>query len=120
MREVAHLCNCIQTSPRRVVPIFYDVDTSHVRNQSGCYEIAFAKYAERLKEDKENTDEMQRWREALTRVASVSGNLLRVYYILSFVTDVVFINLLPLINLREVEEVICMFGQNLYMFNASI
>ncbi|KAG5020568.1 hypothetical protein JHK87_016423 [Glycine soja] len=40
---------------------------------SGCYEIAFAKYAERLKEDKENMDEMQRWREALTRVASVSG-----------------------------------------------
>nr|KYP55325.1 TMV resistance protein N [Cajanus cajan] len=68
LRELAHICNCIQTSQRPVLPIFYDVDPSEVRKQSGCYEKAFSKH-----EDKEKTEEVQRWREALTRVSNLSG-----------------------------------------------
>nr|KYP55328.1 TMV resistance protein N [Cajanus cajan] len=68
LRELAHICNCIQTSQRRVLPIFYDVDPSDVRKQSGCYEKAFSKH-----EDKEKMEEVQTWREALTRVANLSG-----------------------------------------------
>ncbi|XP_029129424.1 toll/interleukin-1 receptor-like protein isoform X2 [Cajanus cajan] len=68
LRELAHICNCIQTSQRPVLPIFYDVDPSEVRKQSGFYEKAFSKH-----EDKEKTEEVQRWREALTRVSNLSG-----------------------------------------------
>ncbi|KAG4968019.1 hypothetical protein JHK87_033670 [Glycine soja] len=35
LRELAHICNCIEISPRHVLPIFYDVGPSKVRKQSG-------------------------------------------------------------------------------------
>ncbi|CAJ1978729.1 unnamed protein product, partial [Sphenostylis stenocarpa] len=73
LRELAEICNCVETSPRRVIPIFYDVDPSDVRKQSGCYERAFAEHEERFREDKEKMEEVQRWREALTHVANLSG-----------------------------------------------
>ncbi|CAJ1978698.1 unnamed protein product [Sphenostylis stenocarpa] len=73
LRELAEICNCVETSPRRVIPIFYDVDPSDVRKQSGFYEKAFARHEERFREDKEKTEEVQRWRQALTQVANLSG-----------------------------------------------
>nr|KYP55326.1 TMV resistance protein N [Cajanus cajan] len=73
LRELAHICNCIQTSQRCVLPIFYDVDPSDVRKQSGCYEKAFVEHEERFREDKEKMEEVQTWRESLTRVANLSG-----------------------------------------------
>ena len=38
LRELAHICNCIEISPRHVLPIFYDVGPSEVRKQIGSYE----------------------------------------------------------------------------------
>jgi len=73
LRELAEILNCLQTSPRRVIPIFYDVDPSVVRKQSGCYEKAFAEHEKRFREDGEKMEETQRWREALTKVANLSG-----------------------------------------------
>ena len=58
LQELARICYCVETSPRRVLPIFYDVDPSEVRKQIGCFGKAFGK---------------ARWREALTRVANRSG-----------------------------------------------
>ncbi|KAL3016970.1 hypothetical protein AAZX31_06G246500 [Glycine max] len=73
LQELARICYCVETSARRVLPIFYDVDPSDVRKQIGCFGKAFAKHEERLRGDKETMEEMQRWREALTRVANRSG-----------------------------------------------
>ncbi|KAL3016988.1 hypothetical protein AAZX31_06G247900 [Glycine max] len=74
LRELAHICNCtIEASPSRVLPIFYDVDPSEVRKQSGYFGIDFAEHKERFREDKEKMEEVQRWREALTQVAHLSG-----------------------------------------------
>ncbi|CAJ1978701.1 unnamed protein product [Sphenostylis stenocarpa] len=73
LRELAEICKCVKTSRRSVVPIFYDVDPSEVRKQSGCYKKAFAEHEERFKEDKEKMEEVQRWREALTHVGNLSG-----------------------------------------------
>ncbi|KAG4390293.1 hypothetical protein GLYMA_06G264300v4 [Glycine max] len=74
LRELAHICNCtIEASPSRVLPIFYDVDPSEVRKQSGYFGIDFAEHEERFREDKEEMEEVQRWREALTQVAHLSG-----------------------------------------------
>ncbi|RDX88609.1 TMV resistance protein N, partial [Mucuna pruriens] len=71
--ELAQICNCVQTSPRHVLPIFYDVDPSEVRKQSGYYEKAFVEHEESFKKDKERMKEVQRWKEALTRMANFSG-----------------------------------------------
>ncbi|KHN43082.1 TMV resistance protein N [Glycine soja] len=49
LRELAHICNCtIEASPSRVLPIFYDVDPSELRKQSGYYGIAFAKHEAKI------------------------------------------------------------------------
>ncbi|KAG5020658.1 uncharacterized protein LOC114417012 isoform X1 [Glycine soja] len=73
LQELARICYCVETSPRRVLPIFYDVDPSEVRKQIGCFGKAFAKHEERFRGDNETLEEVQRWREALTRVANRSG-----------------------------------------------
>ncbi|KAH1247725.1 TMV resistance protein N [Glycine max] len=74
LRELAHICNCTdEASPSHVLPIFYDVDPSEVRKQSGYYGIAFAEHEERFREDMEKMEEVQRWRAALIRVANLSG-----------------------------------------------
>ncbi|CAJ1978734.1 unnamed protein product [Sphenostylis stenocarpa] len=73
LRELAHICNCIETPGRHVLPIFYDVDPSDVRKQSGYFEKAFSDHEERFREEKLLMEEIQRWREALTRVANHSG-----------------------------------------------
>ena len=51
-----------------VLPVFYDVDPSDVRNQKGSLEIAFASHEERF--EKGN---VARWRAALTEAANLSG-----------------------------------------------
>jgi hypothetical protein len=70
LRELAKIVDCIEVQRHTVLPIFYDVSPSEVRKQSGDYEKAFQKHEERFKE---NLEEVQRWRGALTQVANLSG-----------------------------------------------
>nr|XP_012569148.1 TMV resistance protein N isoform X3 [Cicer arietinum] len=53
-----------------VFPVFYGVDPSDVRHQRGSYEDAFRKHQERFGQ---HSDKVERWRDALTQVASYSG-----------------------------------------------
>ena len=53
-----------------VLSIFYHVDPSHVRKQTGGFGEAFKNYKEDTKEKKEM---VQRWRSALTEAANLSG-----------------------------------------------
>ncbi|ESW06525.1 hypothetical protein PHAVU_010G055200 [Phaseolus vulgaris] len=71
LRELAEIRNCIER--RVIIPIFYDVDPSVVRKQGGCYEKAFAEHEKRFGEDEVKMEEVQRWRQALTQVANLSG-----------------------------------------------
>ncbi|XP_045819813.1 disease resistance protein RUN1-like isoform X2 [Trifolium pratense] len=52
------------------LPVFYDVDPSHVRNITGTYAEAFAKHEVRFRGEKEK---LQKWRNALQQAASVCG-----------------------------------------------
>ena len=52
-------------------PIFYNLEPREVRNQLGNFGIALANHE---KEFKDNMGKMQRWREALSKAASVSGS----------------------------------------------
>nr|A0A290U7C4.1 RecName: Full=Disease resistance protein Roq1; AltName: Full=2' cyclic ADP-D-ribose synthase; Short=2'cADPR synthase Roq1; AltName: Full=NAD(+) hydrolase RPV1; AltName: Full=Recognition of XopQ 1 protein [Nicotiana benthamiana]7JLV_A Chain A, Disease resistance protein Roq1 [Nicotiana benthamiana]7JLV_B Chain B, Disease resistance protein Roq1 [Nicotiana benthamiana]7JLV_D Chain D, Disease resistance protein Roq1 [Nicotiana benthamiana]7JLV_G Chain G, Disease resistance protein Roq1 [Nicotia len=60
-----------------VVPVFYDVDPSTVRKQNGEYAVCFTKFEANLVDDR---DKVLRWREALTKVANISGHDLRNTY----------------------------------------
>ncbi|XP_058188497.1 TMV resistance protein N-like isoform X3 [Rhododendron vialii] len=58
-----------------VLPVFYDVDPSHVRKQSGAFLQAFGRHEEEAGTD-EKKERVKRWREALTEVANLGGKVL--------------------------------------------
>lgn len=70
LNELVNIINCKNTIGQIVIPIFYDVDPSHVRNQTGSFAKAFAKHEERFEAD---TEMIKSWRTALTEAADLSG-----------------------------------------------
>ncbi|AES76805.1 putative winged helix-turn-helix DNA-binding domain, toll-like receptor [Medicago truncatula] len=70
LQELEKICKCVQRSRKHILPVFYDVDPSVVRKQSGIYCEAFVKHEQRFQQDFEM---VSRWREALKHVGSISG-----------------------------------------------
>ncbi|XP_020970798.1 TMV resistance protein N isoform X6 [Arachis ipaensis] len=68
--ELQNIIECREKFNQVVFPIFYGVESSDVRYQRGTFEEAFRKHEERFKEEK---GKVQRWRDALQKVASYSG-----------------------------------------------
>ncbi|XP_059654913.1 disease resistance protein RPV1-like [Cornus florida] len=67
-----------KTVGHMILPVFYHVDPSHVRNQSGSFAEAFARHEERFKAEtkeikEEGLDKIQRWKTALREVADLAG-----------------------------------------------
>ncbi|XP_021801919.1 TMV resistance protein N-like [Prunus avium] len=67
--ELSKILECMEDT-KRILPIFYDVDPSDVRNQKGRFAEAFTKHEERFSEEAEK---VKRWRAALRKVANLSG-----------------------------------------------
>ncbi|KAL1075408.1 hypothetical protein V6Z11_D11G360800 [Gossypium hirsutum] len=67
-------------------PIFYDVDPSDLRKQKGKVEEALARHEERYKEESEK---IQRWRNALIQVAAIKGWQLNNRHESEFIGDIV-------------------------------
>ncbi|XP_027357713.1 TMV resistance protein N-like isoform X2 [Abrus precatorius] len=68
--ELAHILECVKRKDTLVLPLFYDVDPSHVRYQRGSYGEALASHGERFKH---NMEKLQKWKMALHHVANLSG-----------------------------------------------
>ncbi|XP_057743017.1 disease resistance protein RPV1-like isoform X2 [Arachis stenosperma] len=68
--ELQNIVECREKFNQVVFPIFYGVESSDVRYQRGTFEEAFRKHEDRFKEEK---GKVQRWRDALQKVASYSG-----------------------------------------------
>ncbi|GMJ13154.1 hypothetical protein like AT1G27170 [Hibiscus trionum] len=68
--ELARICELRSRSliRRLVLPVFYEVDPSHVRKQMGTFEKAFFSHEERFGKDKAKV-----WREAMATVGSLAG-----------------------------------------------
>ncbi|BFG40692.1 hypothetical protein CerSpe_269660 [Prunus speciosa] len=67
--ELSKILECMEDT-KRILPIFYDVDPSDVRNQKGSFAEAFTKHEERFSGDAEK---LNRWRAALRNVANLAG-----------------------------------------------
>ncbi|XP_031116132.1 TMV resistance protein N-like isoform X1 [Ipomoea triloba] len=68
--ELLQILECREKGKQLVVyPIFYDVEPSEMRSQSGNYNMALAKHEERFG----GSDKVKKWRDALTKVANMSG-----------------------------------------------
>lgn len=70
LSELVHILECHREDKQRVIPIFYEVDSSHIRKQEGSYGEAFLKHQERFKD---RLQTVQKWRVALTESANLSG-----------------------------------------------
>jgi len=69
--ELAKIVECMKQTRLTVLPVFYDVDPSDVRNpRTGSFAQAIAEHEERFKE---NRDRVKRWIDALIEVADASG-----------------------------------------------
>ncbi|XP_024042929.1 TMV resistance protein N [Citrus clementina] len=65
--ELLRILECKTNYGQIVIPVFYRVDPSHVRKQSGNFGDSFSKLEEQF------PDRMQTWRIALTEAANPSG-----------------------------------------------
>ncbi|KAJ9676162.1 hypothetical protein PVL29_024923 [Vitis rotundifolia] len=69
LEELVKILECMRTMGQRVLPIFYNVDPSHVRHHKGHFGEALAKHEENLR----TMERVPIWRDALTQVANLSG-----------------------------------------------
>ncbi|KAI9073772.1 hypothetical protein K1719_044269 [Acacia pycnantha] len=70
LEELVKIMECKETNEQIVIPVFYDIDPSHVRHQTGSYADSFAKHEEKFKD---NMEKLQTWRSTLTKSAHLSG-----------------------------------------------
>ena len=64
--ELVKIMQC-RTNGQLVLPVFYKVDPSEVRNQRGNFGVALTKFEEKFK------NKVQSWRTALKEAASLAG-----------------------------------------------
>ena len=67
--ELVHILECKRSEQQKVWPVFYKVDPSDVRNQSGSFGDALANHERNFKG---NMERITRWRAALSEVANLS------------------------------------------------
>ncbi|KAK7282207.1 hypothetical protein RIF29_10819 [Crotalaria pallida] len=67
--EISKIMECRKKIGQIVIPVFYSMDPSHVRNQKGSYEKAFTEYEQDLK----HNNKVHKWKTALTEAANLAG-----------------------------------------------
>ena len=78
LNELVKILEHRKSSQHIILPVFYDVDPTQVKKQTGSYGEAFARHEESFKSEK---DMVQRWRAALKEVADLGGMVLQDRYI---------------------------------------
>ncbi|XP_020425442.1 TMV resistance protein N-like [Prunus persica] len=70
--ELTKILQCMK-SKGTILPVFSNVDPSHVRKQSGSFADAFAEHEKRFRED---IDMVKCWRDALTEVVNLYAGII--------------------------------------------
>ncbi|XP_022743332.1 TMV resistance protein N-like isoform X1 [Durio zibethinus] len=86
LNELVKILERKKSSQHIVLPIFYDVDPTQVKKQTGSYAEAFAKHEECFKSEMHM---VQRWRIALKEVANFGGMVLQDRHESQFIQDIV-------------------------------
>lgn len=66
--ELVEIFNCHNTMKTSIIPVFYNIEPSIVRHQTGSFEKAFKKHELRFADER-----VSNWRHVLTEVANISG-----------------------------------------------
>ncbi|KAG2254825.1 hypothetical protein Bca52824_084961 [Brassica carinata] len=68
LQELVHITKCVKKKQMELIPVFFGVDPSHVKRQSGNFAKAFAEHDKRP-----NKDAVESWRKAMATVGFISG-----------------------------------------------
>lgn len=71
LEELLKIVECLRERGQIVLPVFYHVDPSQIRNQTGVYSEVFADYERNA--DQTKKEMIQKWRSALREVANLAG-----------------------------------------------
>ncbi|XP_015161303.1 TMV resistance protein N-like [Solanum tuberosum] len=75
LNELVKIMECKEKENKQtVIPIFCNVDPSHIRYQSDSFVEAFAKHESRCKHDVEGMQKVQGWRNSLTAATDLKGH----------------------------------------------
>ncbi|XP_027336420.1 disease resistance-like protein DSC1 [Abrus precatorius] len=69
LEELVKILACKEDKGQSVIPVFYKIDPSHVRTQSGSYKEAFVKH----EKDEDCRQKVLKWKAALTQAANLAG-----------------------------------------------
>ncbi|KAL6124436.1 hypothetical protein ACLB2K_076948 [Fragaria x ananassa] len=69
-KELVQILECMDRKNQIVVPIFYEVDPSHVRKREDSFAEAFAKHESNSNVNKE---ELESWKSSLKRATDLAG-----------------------------------------------
>ncbi|XP_028796181.1 TMV resistance protein N-like [Neltuma alba] len=69
LEELVKIMECRRDHSQTVIPVFYDIDPSHVRHQKGSYEDAFVQH----RNCKVDSRKLQDWRSVLKETADIFG-----------------------------------------------
>ncbi|PNY16163.1 disease resistance protein (TIR-NBS-LRR class) [Trifolium pratense] len=69
--ELVKIMDCQRTIGQLVLPVFYDVDPSELRHQTGEFGKAFQSLFNRI--SKQEEDKLRIWRDALCEAAALAG-----------------------------------------------
>ncbi|KAM6565485.1 hypothetical protein CsatA_024613 [Cannabis sativa] len=72
LEEVSKITDCRHKMGQIVFPVFYHVDPSHVRKQTGLFGEAFAKHDDESLKD-HSFEKVKKWRTSLFEIANLSG-----------------------------------------------
>ncbi|XP_062173039.1 disease resistance protein RPV1-like [Alnus glutinosa] len=70
LSELVQIVRCMRDMGLTVLPIFYHVDPSHVKKQTGIFAKAFAIHE---RDPKVDSEMLQKWRASLRKVGKISG-----------------------------------------------
>ncbi|TYJ41355.1 hypothetical protein E1A91_A03G015500v1 [Gossypium mustelinum] len=83
LNELVMILEHKKSSKHIVLPVYYDVEPSQVKNQTGSYAEAFTQHEQNLE------SMVKRWRNALKEVADIGGMVLQDRHESQFIQDIV-------------------------------
>ncbi|XP_040363139.1 TMV resistance protein N [Rosa chinensis] len=70
LHELSKIIESMETRDKRILPVFFNVDPSDVRHQRKSFAEAFSKHEEKFSDQ---IEKVEKWKEALRKVANFSG-----------------------------------------------
>ncbi|XP_058750330.1 disease resistance protein RPV1-like [Vicia villosa] len=96
-------CNHDEQNNIVVIPVFYKIEPSHVRKQTGSYHRALAKHK------RQGNNKIQKWKNALFEIANLSGFDSSTYRTESDLIEEIIKTVLLKLNHKYTNELRCLF-----------